>query len=587
MLAYLKLHVGWKEILKRTVKDSLQDDAFGLAAQLAYYFFLALFPALLCLIALASLFPLEHLTDDVIRLLQPIAPSQVIELIRDQMLKISNNNDTALLSLGLLAALWSSSAAMGAILNAMNRAYDIEDSRSWWKVRITAVVLTVGLAMFILTALTLVLAGPELADFAARRLGLPMVWAWIWKVVQWPLVFALVSTGIGIIYYYAPDAEQQWVWITPGSIVAATLWLLGSLGFRYYIVNFTNYEEAYGTVGAIIFVMLWFYLTGLVIVIGAELNAEIEHASPWGKAPGEKVPGQRRRLGILAAREYEKRSKLRPVAVMLMMGLLSSAAVAEAQKIPGASATPPASRSTATFADAQRLFYNGKYVAAADLAETLLGGSPIDDLAVYELRTSALHFQIRRAVGASENKDNALRQCSACPAILAAFRKDISRGQALARTRLQAAPDDETALFFLGKINLNHVWLNVGTLGRRTGLSEFREARRSLDAVLQRNPNHVRAKVARAWIEYIVDTRVPWGFRWMLGGGDRKRALATVQTAATADSDFFTKTEATFSLWEMQVRELQLKEAAGTARGLVREFPENSDLTKFVEKHGG
>jgi membrane protein len=307
ILAYLDVHVGWKEILKRTVRDTLKDDAQGLAAQLAYYFFLSLFPTLLCVIALASLFPLQDLTEEVVTLLQPVAPAEVIRIIREQMLKIADGGDTAVLSLGLLGALWSSSAAMGAIVNAMNRAYDIEESRPWWKVRVTAVLLTIGLAFFILTALTFVLAGPQLADIAARWLGLATVWAWIWKIAQWPLVFLLVTTGVGLIYYFAPDAEQEWAWITPGSVVAAALWLLGSLGFRYYVLTFTDYEATYGTVGGIIVLLLWFYLTGFVIVIGAEMNAEIEHASPWGKQPGEKAPDQKKRIGSAAARQYHLR----------------------------------------------------------------------------------------------------------------------------------------------------------------------------------------------------------------------------------------------------------------------------------------
>ena len=107
-----------------------------------------------------------------------------------------------------------------------------------------------------------------------------------------------------MVYYFAPDAEQEWVWVTPGSLLATTLWLVGSLGFRFYVVNFGNYDATYGTVGAVIVLMLWLYLSGLVIVIGAEMNAEIEHASPWGKEPGEKVPGEKKRIGSLAAREY-------------------------------------------------------------------------------------------------------------------------------------------------------------------------------------------------------------------------------------------------------------------------------------------
>ena len=307
MLGPLEVNVGWTDLIRRTFWETLKDDAQGLAAQLSYYFFLSLFPTLLFLVALASLFPLQNLVDDITRLLGPVMPEEALTVIRDQMLKIANSDDTGLLSLGLITALWSSSAAMGAVVNAMNRAYDIDESRPWWKVRLLAIALTIGLAFFILLSLTLVLAGPQLADYATAWFGLPYIWAWVWKIAQWPIVFSLVATGIGLIYYFAPDAEQDWVWITPGSLVATFLWLLASLGFRYYVVNFGEYTETYGAVGGILVVLLWFYLSALAIVVGAELNAEIEAASPWGKKPGEKVPGERRRLGSLAARYYHDR----------------------------------------------------------------------------------------------------------------------------------------------------------------------------------------------------------------------------------------------------------------------------------------
>ena len=126
-------------------------------------------------------------------------------------------------------------------------------------------------------------------------------------MLQWPVVFILVSAGFAIVYYFGPDAEQEWVWITPGSLLATLLWLLVSLAFRVYVVNFGNFDKAYGTLGAIILTLLWFYLTGLVMIIGAEMNAEIEHASPWGKEPGEKVAGQKRRIGLAAARSWFRR----------------------------------------------------------------------------------------------------------------------------------------------------------------------------------------------------------------------------------------------------------------------------------------
>lgn len=306
MLAYFEKELSWKELTTRTVKDSIQDDVAGIAAQLAYYFFLALFPALLFMVALASFFPLYNFTDELMRVIAPIAPEAVVGLLQDQLTSLSNSDDAGLLSIGLLMALWSSSAAMVSIIDAMNRAYDIEDSRPWWKRRMIAIALTVGLAMFILTSFGLIVAGPWLADFLGRSLGLAPAFAMAWKILQWPVVFMLASTGFALVYYFAPDAEQEWVWITPGALLATVLWFLASLAFRFYVVNFGNYEEAYGTLGAIILTLLWFYISGLAMVIGAELSAEIHRASPWGRNPGPRVMGERKRLGLAASREWFK-----------------------------------------------------------------------------------------------------------------------------------------------------------------------------------------------------------------------------------------------------------------------------------------
>jgi membrane protein len=190
----------------------------------------------------------------------------------------------------------------------MNRAYDIEESRPWWKVRLLAIGLTIGLAVFIVLSFGLIVAGPQLADWLAAQYALGGAFVWTWKILQWPIAFALVVTGIGLIYYFAPDAEQSWAWITPGSLIAAVLWLIGSLAFRYYVVNFGSYESSYGAIAGVILLMLWFYLSAFVIILGAEISAEIEHASPWGKAPAEKVPGQKKKLGYAAACDYRARA---------------------------------------------------------------------------------------------------------------------------------------------------------------------------------------------------------------------------------------------------------------------------------------
>lgn len=235
-----------------------------------------------------------------------------------------------------------------------------------------------------------------------------------------------------------------------------------------------------------------------------------------------------------------------------------------------------------TLEDAHRAFYNARYEEAAALARRLETDEP-GELAPIELRTSALLFQIKASIAPLPDREQAFTQCPSCAGLLATFLTVTARGQAIARARLLAAPDDETALFFLGKLDLNYVWLQLGPLGRKKGWDEYWEARRSLDAVLKRHPGHVRARVARAWIDYIVDTRMPRGTRWVLGGGDRKRALSTMQESADADAAYFVHVEALFALWDLQVRERRLPEAIGIARGLAREFPGNAELVRFLD----
>jgi hypothetical protein len=232
--------------------------------------------------------------------------------------------------------------------------------------------------------------------------------------------------------------------------------------------------------------------------------------------------------------------------------------------------------------DAQRLFYTGRYDDAAALALVLRASNP-QDLAAFEIRTSALHFQLKEALGNQADKALAFKQCIPCAQWLKAFLSDTSQGQIVARGHLRTHPDDDAALFLLGKLDLNYVWLHLGTLGRRTGWNEYWEARKSLDAVLKRDPRHVRARVARAWIDYIVDTKMARGTRWLLGGGSRKRALIAVHEAAGTEAAFFDRTEAEFALWEMLVRERKLADAAVVAQRLATNFPENPGLAAFIK----
>src|SRR5215213_8811598 len=208
MLRAFRVPLTWTEIFKRTAAEVMADNCLGLAAQLAYYFFLALFPALLFLVAIISFLPVNGLMDAITAMLGRVAPGDVINIIQEQVKKIANDKSSGLLTLGMLGTIWSTSSGMTAIIDTLNQAYDIQESRPWWKVRLIAIGLTVALAVFIVVAFALVLVGPTLAEKVAVWMHMGPAFTWTWKILQWPVVFGLVALGIAIIYYYAPDAEQ-------------------------------------------------------------------------------------------------------------------------------------------------------------------------------------------------------------------------------------------------------------------------------------------------------------------------------------------------------------------------------------------
>jgi membrane protein len=309
MLRALKIPITWKDLVVRTAREVMADNCLGLAAQLAYYFFLALFPALLFIVALVSFLPVQGLLDAITGMLGRVAPGEALSLIQEQILKIASGKDGGLLTLGMLGAIWSTSAGMTAIIDTLNQAYDIQESRPWWKVQLIAVSLTIALAVFIVISFALVVVGPTLAEKVAVWAHMGPAFTWTWKILQWPFVFGLVAIGMGLIYYYAPDAVQEFILITPGSIFATALWLLISVAFKFYVTRFTSYTATYGLIGGAIVLMLWFYVSALAVLVGAELNAEIEHASPYGKDPGEKVPGEKKKIGVAAERAWSQQKE--------------------------------------------------------------------------------------------------------------------------------------------------------------------------------------------------------------------------------------------------------------------------------------
>jgi membrane protein len=286
----------WKQLSYRVWCKVYDGDILARAAALSYYFLLALFPLLLFMITMLGYFAEAgtELRNNLLAYLSRVMPRSASELIYSTVDEITRNRDSSKLSLGLLAALWVASSGMGAISETLNVAYGVKESRPWWRARLSAVILTIALTLMIITALALVLYGGEIGEGLATRLSLGGAFSSTWTILQWPIMLAFVLLAFALIYYFAPNVEdQKWYWITPGSLLGVAMWLSVSFAFRIYLRFFDTYSVAYGSLGAVIILMLWFYLSGLAILVGGELNAEIENAAAESGFPGAKRHGEK------------------------------------------------------------------------------------------------------------------------------------------------------------------------------------------------------------------------------------------------------------------------------------------------------
>ena len=265
--------------LKRVIQRIQDDGVFGRAAQLSYYFLLALFPLLLFLVSLLGYFAQSgsELRNSLLNYLAAVMPSAAVSLVHTTLEEISNSASGGKISLGLLAALWAASNGMGAISDTLNTAYNVRETRPWWKVRLISVLLTISLAVLIISALAIILYGGTIGDAVARRYGFTDVFTTVWKILQWPIALVFVLATFNLIYNFAPDVRRhQRGLITPGAFVGVALWLLVSFAFRVYLHYFNSYSVTYGSLGALIILMLWFYFTGVAILIGGEINCEAD-----------------------------------------------------------------------------------------------------------------------------------------------------------------------------------------------------------------------------------------------------------------------------------------------------------------------
>ena len=286
-------------VLKAAVAEFQRDDALGLAAQLAFYLILALFPFLLVLVSLMGTFSSPSLASDVLEYFREVTPPQVYNIVESYLSDTISGNNPAptLFSVGILLTLWSASGAFAALINALNKAYDVEETRPFWKVRGVALLMTLGLSAMVMVGVLLLVAGPGIGSAIAGFFGLTDVFLVVWNVARWPVALFFMVFTVALLYYFAPDAGQPFRWITPGGFVGVLLWVLASLVFRFYVSNFGSYDETYGSIGAVIVLLLYLYISSLTILFGAELNAtlvrtkeeisgkQILNAEPAGEKP--------------------------------------------------------------------------------------------------------------------------------------------------------------------------------------------------------------------------------------------------------------------------------------------------------------
>lgn len=279
--------MGLFEILKCTVKGFMDDEMPTYASALAFQMLFSLFPFLLFLIALIGFLDLQNFFDWIQQQAALLLPAEAMDQVNTVIAQFQTER-VGLFSVGIVVALWTASAGVRSTMLAMNKAYDVEEGRPAWKRIPLSVLYTIGIALMLLSAAGLMLIGPEVMSWLASWVGLEQLIVILWTWLRWPVAILLLILAVAVIYYVAPDVEQSFRFITPGSVVAVLVWIVASLGFGFYVRNFGNYDATYGSIGAIIVMLLYFFISAAVLLFGAELNAVIEHHHPEGKDPGEK-----------------------------------------------------------------------------------------------------------------------------------------------------------------------------------------------------------------------------------------------------------------------------------------------------------
>lgn len=266
----------WWERGKQVARLSQQHDIISRGAQLGYFFLLAFFPALLGLTALVGMLPIQPIFPRLMKYLHQILPQESLLVVQEHRHQLIQDAGSGMFSLSLLGALVAASWGMLAIMDTLNTVYNVRESRAIWKSGATAVFLTIGAAVFVIVSITLILVGETLSQWIAEFVGLSWLFTFWWTVLQWPITFVFMLLAADLIYYYAPNVTHKWQWISPGSVLAVSLWIVISLAFKFNAEKLINYNVVYGSITGVIVLMIWFYLSGLALLIGGELNAILE-----------------------------------------------------------------------------------------------------------------------------------------------------------------------------------------------------------------------------------------------------------------------------------------------------------------------
>jgi membrane protein len=289
--------INWRRVAKRVVSETWDDDVFGRAGQLAFFWLFSLFPLLLIItVILGYLARGAEMREALLAYLGQTIPGASFTLVRDTLTQVSLHAGAGKLWIGVGTTVWAASSGMTSVIYGLNKAYEVPEARPYWKARILAIVLTIVLAVLIVLGLIILLYGGKVGAFLGEWLGFSESFRTAWAVLKWFLVVGFVLAGFLIVYRFAPNLHnQKLLWILPGAVSAVGMWVAASLGLRVYLNYFTSYNSVYGALGAVLVLLLWIYVSSSVLLIGGEINSEIENAAAKegvrdAKRPGERAP---------------------------------------------------------------------------------------------------------------------------------------------------------------------------------------------------------------------------------------------------------------------------------------------------------